>query len=151
MAGATIKIEVDDAEVRALFGRVAAFGAGPTRETLVDIGEYMVRATRARADLEQEPDGVPWVALSPKYARRKQRLRPGVKMLKFDFHMLGDQFSYQPGPDYVDIGTNAPYGARQQFGGGGIPARPWLGASEADLTELRAILDDHLEEALAGR
>lgn len=150
MAGTTVTIAVDDAAVRALFGRLAAFGAAPTRATLVDIGEYMLRSTRERTDREESPDGVPWVALSKKYERRKQRLRPGVRMLHFDNFMLGARLSYQVGADYVDIGTSAKYGATHQFGRDGIPARPWLGASAADLAELRQILAAHLQAALDG-
>jgi len=39
------------------------------------------------------PDGTPWAALSPRYAKRKERERPGVPKLKFDNHMLGDRLS----------------------------------------------------------
>jgi phage virion morphogenesis protein len=170
MAGAKITITVDDADVRAMFARLAAFGEAPIKDAGRDIGEYMLRATRERAAQERAPDGTPWVPLSPKYAKWKAKKRPGVKMLKFDAHMLGDMFHPEVGPDYVDIGTNALYGAIHQFGGTvhhaalshirsrrtigahdvTIPARPWLGASDEDLRELGEILGDHLRAAAEG-
>ncbi|HET8942291.1 MAG TPA: phage virion morphogenesis protein [Rudaea sp.] len=147
---ATVTITVDDAQVRALFGRLMEFGENAVVDAGRDIGEYMLRATRARADREAAPDGVPWVPLSPKYAKRKARKRPGAGMLHFDNFMLGSRLAYQTGPDFVDIGTSAKYGATQQFGRGSIPARPWLGASDDDVHELVQILQDHLEAAVSG-
>jgi phage gpG-like protein len=151
MAGAKITITVDDADVRAMFARLAAFGEAPVKDAGRDIGEYMLRSTRERAVQERAPDGTPWVPLSPRYARRKERLRPGRPMLVFDNFMLGARLSYDPEPTYVDIGTSAVQGASMQFGRGGIPARPWLGASDEDLRELGEILGDHLRAAAEGR
>lgn len=92
---------------------------GETRQLMLkDWGEYLLRSTRERAKLEQDPDGRKWRALSPSYKRYKDRKRPGVPILKFDFHMLGDMFSWQTdGADALLVGTNAPYGAIHQFGG----------------------------------
>ena len=79
-------------------------------------------------------------------------------MLRFDGHLLGDMFSYQVGDGFVDIGTNARYGAIHQFGGkagmkGGaaaVPARPWPGLSAQDERDLAEILDEHLQAAIDG-
>lgn len=84
---------------------------------LGQMGEYELRSTRDRGAKQIDPDGNKWRALSPAYKRWKDKKRPGVPILKFDFHMLGDQLSYQVDPNGVLIGTNAPYGARHQFGG----------------------------------
>ena len=84
---------------------------------LAQMGEYMLRSTRERAARQEDPSGGKWPALSPRYKKQKDKKRPGVPMLKFDFHMLGDQLSYQVDAQGVLIGTNAPYGAIHQFGG----------------------------------
>lgn len=145
MAGAKIEIQVDDAKVLAsLESGQQALSQDGFQATQRDIGEYMLRATRDRAATESGPSGEEWPALSPRYARRKAKLRPGLPMLKFDNHMLGDQLSYQIEGDTLFVGTSAPYGARQQFGGGGIPPRPWLGVNDADAEEILAIVRDHL-------
>lgn len=149
MAGAKVEIQFDDAQALAKLQRAQDVLDGDgLRATLTDIGEYMLRATRDRAATETGPDGEAWPALSPRYARRKAKLRPGLPMLKFDNHMLGDQFTYQIEGDTLFVGTMAPYGARQQFGGGGIHARPWLGASDADAQKIGQITLDHIQAAI---
>ncbi|HEL5341099.1 TPA: phage virion morphogenesis protein [Stenotrophomonas maltophilia] len=92
---------------------------GEARQLILkDWGEYLLRSTRERAAKERDPTGRRWRALEPSYKRWKQKKRPGVPILKFDFHMLGDMASWQTdGNDAVLVGTNAPYGAIHQFGG----------------------------------
>lgn len=57
------------------------------------------------------------------------------------------------GDDYVQIGSDRPYAAMQQFGGakskfpnlwGDIPARPFLGISDADKQSILDTIADHL-------
>ncbi|CAH0062883.1 Phage virion morphogenesis protein [Stenotrophomonas maltophilia] len=100
---------------------------GEARQLILrDWGEYLLRSTRERAKKERDPTGQRWRALEPSYKRWKQKKRPGVPILKFDFHMLGDMASWQTdGNEAVLVGTNAPYGAIHQFGGTiRHPARP---------------------------
>jgi len=193
MAGARVEITRNTASPK--LKRLAARLHGEGRQLLfADMGEYLLRSTRERAAKEIDPDGNKWRALSPGYAKWKAKKRPGVPVLKFDFHMLGDQLSYEAGQDELLVGTNAPYGAIHQFGGTvhrpahsrklafgkdkpnrmkvfaragskdvdheqwatvdaydvTLPARPWLGLSQEDDTELLAIVVDHLGEALDG-
>lgn len=115
MAGARIEITKDTA--RPALRRLIAQLQGEGRATmLADMGEYLLRSTRERAAKQVDPSGTPWQPLSPKYKRWKDKKRPGVPILKFDFHMLGDQLSYQVQEDALLVGTNAPYGAAHQFG-----------------------------------
>lgn len=59
----------------------------------------------------------------------------------------------------VEWGTNVVYAAIHQFGGAAgrkdrrvtIPARPFLGVSNEDRTELLAIINDHLQRAWGGQ
>ena len=134
MTGARIELQLDTGAASvALAGLAQQLDADGRQQLLGQIGEFALRSTRDRAALQIAPDGTPWSPLSPRYARRKERLRPGLPMLMFDNHMLGDQLAWQlDGTDAVLMGTSAPYGARQQRGGGGIPARVWLGLSELD-------------------
>jgi phage virion morphogenesis protein len=156
MAGAAVEITLDDHELGELLDRMSEFGGAPLRLALADIGEYNLRATRERAKEEVTPEGIPWVELSWKYKAYKDKKRPGVPKLKFDFHMLGDMLSSDVGEDQVDTGTNAPYGALHQWGGTSdmpdgpaqVPARKWLGASDDDVDEMGRILADHLEAAI---
>lgn len=145
MAGARIEITVSvQAASDALGGIETALGPEGLPPLLADIGEYLMRSTRDRADAEESPDGIPWAPLSPRYKRRKERLRPGIGMLHFDNHMLGDRFTYQVASPFLYVGTSVPYGARQQWGGGGIEPREWLGLSADDEAEIPLIVKDHL-------
>lgn len=115
MAGARIEITKDTA--RPALQRAIAQMQGEGRELMLsDIGEYLLRSTRERAAKQVDPNGVPWQPLSKPYKKWKDKKRPGVPILKFDFHMLGDQLSYQVHDDVLLVGTNAPYGASHQFG-----------------------------------
>lgn len=143
MAGARIEYSLDASTVIAALDYVAGQLDSDGRQLLLShIGEYLVGSTRDRAVRQVDPDGRRWRALSPAYARWKQKVRPGVPILKFDNHMIGDQFTHQlDGDDAVLVGTNAVYGAKHQFG---PPARPWLGVSDDDAEEIIAIARNHL-------
>lgn len=117
---------------------------------LRDIGEYLVNSTRERARRHVSPSGQRWQPLSPAYKAYKQRKRPGKPILEFDFHMLGDMFSAHPEGTTLLVGTNAVYGATHQFGRGKIPARPFLGLSDADLAEIDLLVEDHLDASFPG-
>lgn len=165
MAGARVEIDVDIGAVnRQLAGMAAQLDGNGRTRMLEDMGEYLLRSTRDRGVLQISPDGKPWAALSPRYAKYKQKKRPGVPILKFDYHMQGDQLSSQVEGNTLYVGTNAVYGATHQFGRrttitdpetgisfeAEIPARPWLGVSQEDDTEILQIARDHLESGLTG-
>lgn len=116
MAGVTVEITADTATPTLASAAQALDGDG-LQLLLSDIGEYLVRSTRERADRQVSPDGNAWAALSPRYRRFKDRKRPGRKILRFDNHLLGDQFTYQVAGNELQVGTNAKYGAIHQFGG----------------------------------
>ena len=116
MAGARVEITKDTASP-ALKRAILKLQGDGRALMLGQIGETLMRSTRDRGARQIDPDGNKWRPLSPGYKRWKDKKRPGVPILKFDFHMLGDQLSYQVDPDGLLLGTNAPYGARHQFGG----------------------------------
>lgn len=143
----TVDLGVDD--VSAALARVTAVGRG-LRAVYLDIGEYLLTATRDRAAAQRAPDGSAWTPLSPRYQRRKSRERPGLPILRYDFHMLGDRLGYQADDTVLLFGTSAVQGAAQQFGYKKLPARPWLGLSDEDELEVVQIVADHYERALEG-
>ena len=143
MAGARVEITRNTASP-ALKGIVESLTGGGRERLFGQWGEYLLTSTRDRAGREVDPDGNAWAALSPRYARKKAKLRPGAKILRFDFHMLGDRLAYQVDDDGLRLGTSAVYGAMQQFG---PKPRPWLGLSKEDDEELLAIAEDHVAGA----
>lgn len=83
---------------------------------LRDIGEYLLVAHEARWDKQMSPDGTPWQALSPRYAKEKAKERPGAKLLVYD-NLLRGTLRYQVQNGELAFGTDRPYGAIQHFGG----------------------------------
>jgi phage virion morphogenesis protein len=147
MAGVTVTIEIDDYAAQALLTRLQRFGDDRLLDFYRDVGPQMVRSTRERGKAQVTPTGRAWEPLSPAYAKYKAKKRPGVPILEFDFHMLGDMLSYQASEAELLWGTNAAWGATHQFGRDGIPAREWLGLSADDRNYLLEALAEHLEAA----
>ncbi|MDP3715500.1 MAG: phage virion morphogenesis protein, partial [Burkholderiales bacterium] len=72
-----------------------------------------------------------------------------------------NSITYGASHDRVEVGTNVVYGAIHHFGGLAgratgkagpvrrtrLPARPYLGASEDDLSEITKVLNHHLKGA----
>ncbi len=116
MAGARIEITQDTA-TPAVQKALKGLAGDAVRLMLSYIGEYLVRVTRERAQKQISPDGEPWAALSPRYKAWKDKKRPGLPILRLDFHMMGDRFTFQVGDQELQVGTNAKYGAIHQFGG----------------------------------
>lgn len=113
------------------------------------IGEYLVMSTKERFKKGESPDGVQWAPNSPVTLARKSNSSPL-------FGRSGD-LRNMPAPiagsDFVAIGSNQVYAAMMQFGGtkarfphlwGNIPARPFLGLSPEDETNILALVVDYL-------
>ncbi|HET8898099.1 MAG TPA: phage virion morphogenesis protein [Rhodanobacteraceae bacterium] len=148
MAGASIYIDVDDKRVLASLRHAATQldGSGLT-DLLERIGNRLLNSTRERAERQVGPDGIPWMALSDKYAKTKAGKRPGKRILEFDGHLLGDRLTTQVVGNELLIGTFAPYAATHQFGRGPIPARPYLGLSPEDVADVDETVRLHLRDA----
>jgi phage virion morphogenesis protein len=114
------------------------------------IGEYMILAIIDRYDKEITAEGQPWAALSAATIKQKQRKGKIQKILQQDGD-LRRTIIYQTSPTQLEIGTNRIYAAIHQFGGQAgrgkkvtIQARPFLGISEADKSEIVKICQDFL-------
>ncbi len=157
MAGARISIDVvgiDTATKR--LGALAAAGQDLT-PVMRDIGEYLVRVTKDRFADERGPDGTPWQPLSE--ATRKRKRRNKSRILTRD-GFLGGQIPFQAGPAEVLVGSPLVYAGTHQFGAekgsfgttskgspipwGDIPAREFLGLSDADAGEIEDLVADYL-------
>lgn len=113
----TARVEITQNTASPALKRLLGKLRGDDQELVfAQMGEYLMRSTRERAAREEDPSGRKWAPLSPAYKRWKEKKRAGVPILKFDFHMLGDQFAYQVDQQGLLIGTNASYGAAHQFG-----------------------------------
>lgn len=159
MAGASLEIRVDDAALRSALAQLRAT-TGDLQPVFRDLGEALLNSTRDRFSTFKSPSGTRWAALSPAYQKRKKQNKH--KILTLRGHLRG-LLAYQVRPDALLVGTPLDYGATHQFGAkkgafgrtrrggpipwGDIPARPFLGLSDADRAEIDTILREHLRRA----
>lgn len=120
---------------------------------LAELGEYGLRSTRARFKTQTAPDGTAWAALQPWYQKEKRRNKN--RILTLNGYLRGKMTWQLVGDRTVEIGSNLPYAAVHQFGATikpraakvlmfrghvaksvTIPARPYLGLSDEDRSEI---------------
>lgn len=142
MAGAALEITLDDAELRAALKQLAA-KLDNLQPFFRDIGETLLNSTRERFRAQTAPDGTPWIGLSPRYAARKRKNRD--KILTLDGRLRGTLAKFADA-ESLRIGTPLIYGATHQFGRpeANLPARPFLGLSEADRQDILDALAEYL-------
>jgi phage virion morphogenesis protein len=137
--------------------RLAAIRAGlvDLQPLFTDLAAVAESQTRRRIESEREsPSGIRWQDWSPGYAKTRhggQSLLQGSGNLLDSLTRFADKHS-------GGVGTNLKYARIHQFGGtagmrpgpAAIPARPYLGFSEDNLDEIRAICNDYLDNLLGG-
>lgn len=140
------------AAIEHLSGLVAALN--DPSPLLKEISEAVVlRSTRERFKTQTAPDGTAWAALQPWYQKEKQRNKN--RILTLNGYLRGRMTWQFVGDRTVEIGSNLPYAAVHQFGATikpraakvlmfrghvaksvTIPARPYLGLSDEDRSEI---------------
>lgn len=146
MGGASFKMDWGGLD-RMLGSAVGAVGR--TQGAMAAIGDALVASTVERFDAGEGPDGTPWEP-------SQRAVAEGGKTL-VDTGRLRGSIGYEASPAHVSVGSNVVYARIHQLGGQAgrghavtLPARPYLGISEEDAKEARAILADHLRGALGG-
>lgn len=167
-----VRITFTDDDLTAALARVAD-ALSDTTPLMQDIGEFMVKSTNDNFATGTDPNGTPWAPRSQTtldaYAARKDK--PGPRPLIGPTKSLSSTISYEADTDGVSWGSNMIYAAVQQFGAeagefgarigvnkkgrryfmpipwGNIPARPFLGVGEDDLTSLTEIVSEYLQTA----
>lgn len=159
-----IVMELKDDEITAAFARLSAALTTMT-PVMEDIGELLTRSTKKRFVAGVDPKGNRWPGKSGTtldiYLARGDRADP--RPLFGPSGRLSSEITYAIGLDRqsVEIGSNQIYAAVMQYGaakgslGGGapwgnIPARPYMGLSDEDRTNILATLDEWLEQATNG-
>jgi phage virion morphogenesis protein len=198
MAGASIKIVVDDKDIAAGIARLVE--AGQDLAPVMDaIGGALLFSTQRRFEAQAGPDSGKWAPFAPSTLKRVNPRRSPPQLLR-DRGRLYDSLTFIADDSSAEVGTNVVYAGIHQFGGEisrperegsatfvyaaqgagrtkkgqrvgsklrfanaatrakskhtrdfivpehtiRIPARPYLGISEADKAEILAILTDHL-------
>ena len=155
-----IRIDFNDDEVQAMLaGLNRRFG--DLRTLMNVLGDDLVRSTRDRMRRGETPEGAP-------FAPRPQTTLDIYARKKFSYGLplnrSGDmirEISFFAGSDFVEVGSNERQAAVMQFGAakrsfkgvspwGNIPARPDLGLSDQDKTDLVSTINTWLAKATNG-
>ncbi|MEL7166978.1 MAG: phage virion morphogenesis protein [Pseudomonadota bacterium] len=156
-----IDVQINDEEVIARFQALVARYEDLSRP-MNEIGFALVETTRERFFKGVSPEGVPWAANAPStLARPGVDFRPlfGTNPAGVALHTSA---AHSFGRDYVEVSSNKIQAAVMQFGAkkgafgntsrgspipwGDIPARPFLGLSDKD----RSNIAETVEEWLTG-
>jgi phage virion morphogenesis protein len=148
MAGVSIRVELQNSEELTEALEQIKERSQDMSVAFADIGEYLLLSHDDRWKSEQSPNGSPWLPLSESYAnsQRKLKSRGKDKILTFGGYLR--LLNYQAKQNSVRVGTPMIYGATHQFGDSSrhIPARPFLGISKEDETEIIRIVSDYFKE-----
>lgn len=167
-----ITIHVDDKQVLDMLGELSRRCTN-LQPAMKEIGEDIAASTKRRFADAVAPDGTPWAPNStettiPFYlgafggshkkdgtlSKRGEARSAAKKPLTGETKSLRNTINYQlNGTSSVSIGSPMVYAAMQQFGGtkaefphlwADIPARPFLGLSEADTSNILDIVGSYL-------
>jgi phage virion morphogenesis protein len=150
----SVSVNLDsEAAMRALAGLE---GAITDRSLMVELSAYLVKSTIDRFPRQTAPDGTPWLPLQQQTLARKR----STAILR-EQPLLSTTIREAYGDDYAGVAAGGPgvsYAAIHQFGGTpampagprDIPARPYIGVSAEDATELAGIVVAYLNEIAAG-
>ncbi len=147
-----IDVKIDNTNVIQAMERLAKAAVNP-RPALLAIGESLVVSTKKRFESSTAPDGSRWTPNKPSTLKRKKGNKPLIGKTR----LLSQQISYALDGDGLRIGSPMAYAAMQQFGGkksrfpnlwGDIPARPFLGISDADETMILKTVNDYLRSVI---
>ncbi|RWR26796.1 phage virion morphogenesis protein [Sinirhodobacter populi] len=166
-----ITVEINDAQIAQAFRQLEAALTDMT-QPMRDIGEALVISTKDRMREGNSPDGSPFAPRSATTLRayEKRKAKHGPKPLWLTGTMR-EQIAYSAATDQVEITSSAIQSAVMHFGAaqgafgawmgkdrlgrthfhhipwGNIPARPFLGISEQDRTNIIEIVAEWLESA----
>ena len=148
MAGAQVTLELDS--LQPLLSRINALGQ-PRRqgEALANIGGLVESQTRARFDERVSPEGDAWAAWSEGYAATRKK---GQTLLVAS-GAFRDSIAWDLTGDALRVGSNMVFAALHQEGGtddmdpgaAAVPARPYLGLSDENVTEIEDAMGDWIE------
>jgi phage virion morphogenesis protein len=132
--------------LQARLARVSSFGFG---RLIQGAGALVESQTKRRITREKrDPDGKAWRPWSERYARTRQG---GQSLLQSHNHLL-QSMQWEAADEGVAVGSNLKYARAQQAGfpARHLPARPYLGISDANEHELLEELNGWLDEWMEG-
>ncbi|MDD2815422.1 MAG: phage virion morphogenesis protein [Thiotrichaceae bacterium] len=133
MSEITIKVSIP--ELDAWVNKLHDF---PRRELMQTIASKSEEQVKTRINEEKmSPVGAPWAAWSDNYAKRRPS---GTGLLVNTGDLLQSITGQVTGDNEIIVSTSVPYAPRQNFGGGGIPAREFMGLSQENIEEIKDLV-----------
>lgn len=152
-----VTLDINDHEVMQALQRLAVYSQH-LQPTLDAIGSTVANSILLNFREQHDPDGNPWQPLSEvTKEKRRQGSGSGLQILR-DTGALAGSITHNASDYAVEIGTDLAYANMMQFGGtkaqfphlwGDIPARPFIGLSEDDLTVILSIINHSLESSIS--
>ena len=155
-----IDVQINDAEVEAHFAELNRRLTDMSRP-MQDIALGLRDTTEDRFFQGVSPEGFAWAANTEATLARKSDIRPLFGGSGAGLALHSSIFA-NSGPDYAEVGTNKEQGAVMHYGAkkgafgqttdqvpipfGDIPARPFLGLSEIDRTNIAETVREWLED-----
>lgn len=156
MAGAVTSREVS---LTGLQAELRAMGVDPAQldytRGLRASSLYLSAQAKVNFDRQASPDGVAWYRWPGKWSPFKNRPRKGrgknAKLLRDKSLLMASMSARAAGVrgavreitrTTLEQGSNLEYAGRQNFGGGGIPARPFVGITQADAAKIETLVAD---------
>lgn len=113
------------------------------------VGFFLENSTRERFETKHDPEGISWEQLKPATVARKQHKNGSIRGgILVDHGDLRKSITYHASTQSVAVGTDRQYGQYHQTGTLHLPARRFLGLSEADKDGINDIIHQFLEDAL---
>lgn len=97
-------------------------------------------------ETEQSPEGKKWEDLDPVYKKSRYAKGYDGKMLHRTGQLI-DSLNIDYGDDFAAVGVSESYGVYHQLGTKKMSARPFLGASEDGIDEIKDILKNAIRRA----
>ena len=97
-------------------------------------------------ETEQSPDGKKWEDLDPVYKKSRYAKGYDGKMLHRTGVLMAS-LNIDYGDDFAAVGVSESYGIYHQLGTKKMSARPFLGASEEGIDEIKDILKNAIRRA----
>jgi phage virion morphogenesis protein len=153
MSGVVHEIQLESTEAQRALARLSPALLAQVSD---EVGSLIEDQTKRRIeDDKTSPDGQPWAPWSPRHvARLSKRNRATARSLLVGEGDLRDSIQNLVTGTDIMVGTPVIYGAIHQFGGDtsaghpAIPARPYLGLSIENATEVEELVLDRASEVL---
>lgn len=148
-----LSLPITDSATPALRGLLGALR--DLRPAMAAIAGIAQSSTRRRFDDGKGPDGAAWKALAASTLATKAAAGKSNPKILVDHALLKRSIQRKYDARQAEVGSNLVYAAIHQLGGqagrGGaveIPARPFLGISDADRSDMLEVLAGHFGSAV---